>query len=133
MNEILPSKIKTSKIIFQVLGWLYLIFGILGGIIVFVLGIFPKSSSSGSEHTIATIIIGIIIIIFSVIYGILYFVVAKGIANRKNWANIVGIILAILMLFSIPIGTVLGIIILIDLFSDEGKQWFAESENAPVA
>ncbi|RKZ27794.1 hypothetical protein DRQ29_02975 [bacterium] len=57
----------------------------------------------------------------------------REILHKKNWAKTVGIILAILMLFSFPIGTTLGIIILIDLFSDEGKQWFAEGESNPSA
>ena len=127
MNEMLPSKIKTSKTIFQVLGWIELIGTIIGGLAMIIAGAMSR------EQGITSIILGIVFIILGIVIGILYLKTAQGIADKKNWAKTVGIILAILMLFSFPIGTALGIIILIDLFSDEGKQWFAEGESNPSA
>ena len=64
-------------------------------------------------------------IIMGVVIFFLYFMTAKGVANKKNYGKIMAIIFGILMLFSVPIGTILGIIILINMFSEEGKAWFA--------
>ncbi len=50
---------------------------------------------------------------------------AKGVANKKNYGKILAIIFGILMLPSIPIGTILGIVILLNIFNEQGKAWFA--------
>jgi len=71
-------------------------------------------------------------IIISVIFGILYFLIAKNIPLKKDWARILGIIFAILMLFSFPIGTVIGIILLINISSDEFKNWWEASQTPTV-
>ncbi len=125
----MPSKVKTNKIILQVLGWLTIVIGIIMGIVFFVIGL--GAGASGDEGAAVGAAIGagmgIVILIFAVIFGILYLITAKGIANKKNWAKIVGIILAVLSLFNFPIGTALGIWMLINFFSDEGKAWFEET------
>ena len=122
----MPSKIKTNATIFKVLGWIGLICGVLGGIIFLIVGI-----AAGDEGVIAGVIGGIVFIIIGVVTGLLYIFTAKGIANKKGWAKILGIILAIMALPGFPIGTALGIWILVNFFSDEGKAWFEEGA-APV-
>jgi len=59
------------------------------------------------------------------ILALLYFVVAWGLWKGQGWARIVAIILAILSLLNFPIGTIIGIIILIYLFKDDVKAYFA--------
>ncbi|MGC9315456.1 MAG: hypothetical protein ACP5G4_07485 [bacterium] len=80
--------------------------------------------SGDSKAMVGTLIVMIPVAIGGIIIGVLYFFVAKGIHNRKDWARIVGFILAILMLVSIPIGTILGIILLIGFSDEESKAWF---------
>lgn len=68
---------------------------------------------------------GVFFIIMGVVVFILYFITAKGVANKRNYGKILAIIFGILMLPNIPIGTVLGIVILINIFGEQGKAWFA--------
>lgn len=77
---------------------------------------------------IAEFVAGIMIIcwiVFGVI-GLLYFVTAYGLWTGQGWARLIAIILAILSLFNIPIGTIIGIVILIYLFRDDVKAYFGE-------
>ena len=125
----MPSKIKTNKIIFQVLGWLTIVIGVIMGIVFIIIGI--GAGAGGDEGAAVGAAfgagMGIFMLILMVIVGIVYLITAKGIANKKNWAKILGIIMAVLSLFSFPIGTALGIWMLINFFSDEGKAWFEET------
>ena len=62
-----------------------------------------------------------------VVFGILaliYFAIAYGLLKGQHWARIAAIIFAILSLFSIPIGTIIGIIVLWYLFKPDVKAWF---------
>jgi len=54
--------------------------------------------------------------------------------NKKNWAKVVGIILGILLLPGIPVGTVLGVFILIGLFSEEANSglWPEERDRQAI-
>lgn len=125
----IPQKLRTNATIFKVLAWIILIFGILGGIGVIIFGIV----SGETESTIGLVIMGIVYIVIGVLIGWLYFAIARGIHEKKNWAKTVGFILAILMLFNIPIGTVLGIILLIGFSDEESKAWFSGmSATAPT-
>jgi hypothetical protein len=58
------------------------------------------------------------------VFGAIFLFTAKGISNRKNWAKIVGILLGVLMLPGFPVGTVLGIFVLIGLLSQDANTWF---------
>ncbi len=116
----IPKKLKTNATIFKVLGWLAIIGSVLGSIVAITLVVM----SGDSEALVGTLIVMIPVAIGGVIIGVLYFLIAKGIHNRKDWARIVGFILAILMLVSIPIGTILGIILLIGFSDEESKAWF---------
>lgn len=61
--------------------------------------------------------VGVCLGIFDILIGIF---LGKG----SGWARIAAIIIGILSLLSFPIGTVLGILCLVILFSDEGKAYF---------
>ena len=123
----MPGGIKAVKIIYQVLAWLYLVGFVLGGIGTMIAG--RTIGATAEEGAVAAFAayagLGVFFIIMGVVVFILYFITAKGVANKRNWGKILAIIFGILMLPSIPIGTVLGIIILINIFSEQGKAWFA--------
>ncbi|MCK4234779.1 hypothetical protein KAX75_10140 [candidate division WOR-3 bacterium] len=128
----MPGGIKAVKIIYTILAWIALIAGILVGIIMMIVGgAIGASAQEGAAGGFAAMAgLGIFYIIFGIIVFILYFFTAKGVANKKNYGKIMAIIFGILMLPSIPIGTILGIVILINMFNDQGKAWFAGT--APV-
>jgi len=122
----MPVKVKTAKVILQVMGWLgiaaaviCLIFFLIGSIILGVSG--EEDAAIGSAIMGGT---GLVISIITAFFGVVYLITAKGIANKKNWAKIVGIILGILALPSIPIGTAIGIFVLIGLLGPDANTWF---------
>jgi hypothetical protein len=116
----MPGKIKAVKIIFQILAWLSLVGGILGGIIFMVGG--GAVGASGEEGAGILAGAGILYIIIGIIGFILYFLTAKGIANKKNYGKILAIILSILMIPG-PL-LILGIILLVLIFNEDSKSWF---------
>jgi hypothetical protein len=124
----MPNKISTAKVILQIMGWLDIICA-LGLFFIFLFGS-AILGITGKEHAFwASMILGGLglgISMMCIIFGVLYLITAKGITNKKNWAKIVGIILGIFALPGVPIGTVLGIFILIGLLSPEANTWFTE-------
>jgi hypothetical protein len=122
----MPSKINTAKVILQVIGWLDIATAVVF-LLIFILGS-AVLGLSGDEHALLGSVIlgglGIAIFCITAVLGVIYLLTARGIANKKNWAKVLGIILGILLLPGIPVGTVLGIFILIGLFSEEANSWF---------
>ncbi len=66
--------------------------------------------------------------------GLGVFMIAAGIGllRLKNWARVLTIVLAILLLPGFPIGTLLGVLALWYLFQDEVKSVFQGSGQAPT-
>lgn len=122
----IPQKLKTNATIFKVLGWIAIILFILGGIGMIIGGLVAGDDSA----TLGLVIGGIVTIVVGVLIGWLYLAISKGIYNRKDWAKTVGFILAILMLFSVPIGTILGIFLLIGFSDEESKAWFSGANTS---
>jgi hypothetical protein len=122
----MPGKIKMAKVVIQIMGWLsvllavaFLLISIFGSVIIGV--------SAEESPVIGSLIVGItgfIMTVITVAVGVLYLVTAKGIVNQKNWAKVVGIVLGILALPAFPIGTTLGVLILVGLLSAESQGWF---------
>ncbi|HEX73793.1 MAG TPA: hypothetical protein G4N93_01405 [Dehalococcoidia bacterium] len=50
-----------------------------------------------------------------------------GILQAKSWGRIIGIVIAVLSLFWIPVGTVLGVLVLIYLAKPEVREYFEGS------
>jgi drug/metabolite transporter (DMT)-like permease len=125
----MPSKVNTARIMLKVLGWIQIVVGI----IVVIMGLFGGAliGTSGQEGSGAVAAIvgvwGIVAGIIAIAFGVIYLMTAKGVEEKKNWAKIVGIIVGILSLFSFPIGTILGIFILIGLMGEEANSWFPAS------
>jgi hypothetical protein len=75
--------------------------------------------------------IGVMAIFF---YGIAYGVVGWGLWGLKEWARSAAIVLAVLQLLLVPLGTILGIIILFYLGRNaEAKAAFRRGHEAPPA
>ena len=58
------------------------------------------------------------------ILGLLPLLVGVGLLMGQGWARILGLIVAVISLLAIPIGTILGIIIIIYLRKPEVKAYF---------
>jgi hypothetical protein len=69
-------------------------------------------------------------VIILIVYIVLAVAAGIGLLNGKEWARIASIILAVLTLFNIPIGTVIGILILVYLTKEDVKDYFTPSKPA---
>jgi hypothetical protein len=120
----------------RVLGVLYIAFSalaLLGAFIIMVTlggaaGI-VGAAAPPEDAAIALPIIGITglaVVILLLILGLPGLITGWGLLNYKPWARILGLILAVLNLFNIPIGTALGIYALWVLLNKDTERLFTE-------
>lgn len=64
------------------------------------------------------------------ILGALEIAAGRAVAARRRWARPAGVALAVLWLFFLPVGTVLGAVVLKGLLGRDASAWFAGA--APV-
>ncbi|MFH1751777.1 MAG: hypothetical protein ABH821_02465 [archaeon] len=105
-----PIGITFNMILFVLSGIMALVAGIvligLGGFLASI----PTDQMTGMMTPELLGSLGTVIGAVMIIIGIISFVIAKGIWDGKNWARIIGTVLAIFGLLSIPIGTIISII-----------------------
>jgi hypothetical protein len=65
--------------------------------------------------------------------GVASGIVGVGLLRRRQWARSGAIVLAIIGLVGFPIWTVIGVLILIYLFSDDGRAQFGQLEREPAS
>ncbi len=114
MSKQLSGYEKVGRL-FRLLGWLSLISGIC-----FVFLIFTQEEVKPEE------MIGLVVLSFTL--PILYLPLGKAIKEHKRWGRIVGNIVGVLALFAIPIGTLIGIYILILL----NNSWVEQPPDQPT-
>jgi hypothetical protein len=112
----------------KVLGWLYIVLGILGvlaGLTVLTI-LLGTGVISGDREA-----MGILFIVGVVVCGIVTLVSAPGIVvglgllKFKPWARVFALILGFLNLPGFPMGTVLGIYTFVSLLSEDAEAAFA--------
>jgi hypothetical protein len=121
----MPDSIKTARIAFVVAAGLefataaLLIFifivgaGLLGSVLLGAAGIFLAAGFAA--------------------FGVADLLIAAGIAKGRPWARYVGFALAVLYLPAIPIGTILGIIVLRGLLGRDARDWFGTVQKGRQA
>jgi hypothetical protein len=128
MTTDMPSKISTAKVMLQILGWFSIAVGAFLMLMFFLAGaIFGTASGDGAVAAAIFGVLGLGFGIFAVGFGVLHLFTARGMVQRKPWAKVCAIVLAILHVVNFPIGTVLSVFIFIGIFSDEANTWFVES------
>ena len=116
-----PQKLSWVTIPLLVQG----ILSIIGGVLLLIAGPTIMSSMMGTGDAEADMIAGfssgmfVVIGIISIAFGVFYILVQRAVAAGKSWGRIAAIVLGILSLFSFPIGTILGILILIGAFDKD--------------
>jgi len=108
----------------NILGALFLTFSILmiiGGVVINQFLPMAGEISGDSTAIRITSIIGQSIGTVLFIFAAPGFICGYGLITKKAWSRVFGIILSCLSLFSIPIGTIIGIYGLWTLFKDETK------------
>jgi uncharacterized membrane protein (DUF2068 family) len=122
----MPGKIQMAKVVLQITGWL----AILSGAAFLLMSVFGSviiGTSVEENSVIGSLVVGVmgfVMTVIAVAVGVLCLMTAKGVVNKKNWAKVVGIVLGILYLPGFPVGTVLGVLILVGLLSSESQGWF---------
>lgn len=111
----------------KVLGWLYIVLGILGilsGAIVFI-AVFGGGLISGDQEAIRiTAIVATIVSSVILVLSLPGVVVGAGLLRFKPWARVLALVLGILNLPGFPVGTILGVYSLWVLLTDDGTQYF---------
>ena len=120
----IPGLITAVSIIDYIYGILMIIVAVFlfaGGAVLSTTGTFsnalPLAGIAGGALVAAAV--------FMLILGVIYIILGKAIKKFKLWAKVVQIILAIIGLFSFPIGTIVGIFMLwVLLIKKETKSLF---------
>jgi len=122
----MPSKINTARICLLVLAWLSVLSAVFVALmfLLLTLGIGLSNEEGSGIGAIIFGSFGLIISLASAALALLTFLVAKGIREKKNWAKITGIVIAVLNILNVPLGTILGILILIGLIDEDATAWF---------
>lgn len=111
----------------KVLGWLYIVLGVLGllGAGAVVLILVGSGLISGDRTAISVlVIIAAIVGGFLVLVSLPGIVAGAGLLGYRPWARILTLILGILNLPGFPVGTVLGVYTLYVLLDDETARLF---------
>jgi hypothetical protein len=128
----MPDSIKTTRISFIVAAGLafataaLLLFVFFSGAVLIGWGT-ERSGLLGSALLGAA---GISLAAAFTAFGVADLVIASGIAKGRPWSKVAGIIVAALLLFAFPVGTVLGIIALMGLLGRDAGDWFGGAAPA---
>jgi hypothetical protein len=118
----------------DILGMLYIVLGAIGvvvGIGLFVL-IFGAGAASGErDAALITGAVGSFVASIVIILSAPSIIVGLGLRKRREWARIFALVLAVLHLFSFPLGTAVGIYAFWVLLNPEATQIFASQRQTP--
>ncbi len=112
----------------KVLGWLYILSGLLGlAISAFIILILMGSGFISGDRTAITVltIISIVVGGFLLLVSLPGIVAGVGLLGYRSWARILAIVLGVLNLPAFPTGTILGVYTLYVLLDDETSPLFA--------
>jgi hypothetical protein len=121
----MEQHIKVLSVLFVILG----ILGIVVAVAFMLLGAGAAatilSQDNSNEARVGAAWAGGVIAFVAVLFGIMAIpsiIAGWGLSQRKSWARILTIILAILSLPQFPVGTAIGVYALVILFNDESKR-----------
>jgi hypothetical protein len=123
----MPDSIKTTRIALIVAAGLefataaLLFFIFLAGAVLIGFGT-ERAGLLGSALLGAT---GIILALGFIAFGIADLVIAAGIVKGRPWARVAGTVIGAIYVVAIPVGTILGIIVLMGLLGRDARDWFS--------
>ena len=134
----MPENVKTARTCLVVAGCLMLA---TAGLLLFILLIGSSFIGWGSERygllgSALLGAVGFVLLGLTAVVGVAELAAAAAVAKRKSWGRVLGIVLGVLMLPLFPVGTVLGIFILLGLLGGSAREWFgaaAYEKLRPVA
>ncbi len=117
----------------KILGWLYIIYSVLGLLGAICLVIFTLGPGLISQEPEAMVVLSTISVVcggFLFLVSVPGIIAGIGLLKYKSWGRILGIILGIFNLPSFPIGTAIGIYALWALLNQETKALFESGAEA---
>ena len=125
----MATHVKVIGVCFIALGALWVLGAMFSGVILTVVAGFVGQSEDPDAAMGATVlgITGVTLTMLLLAIGVPKIICGIGLLAYKNWARILGIVLAAISLVSVPVGTIFGIYALVILFSRETEQLFATS------
>ncbi|MDH4197205.1 MAG: hypothetical protein OEW05_07360 [Candidatus Aminicenantes bacterium] len=131
----MPNRVRTAKVILQVIGWLNIATAAVV-ICIFVAGAFALGLTGEERTLLGSFLLGgfgLALGLGAALVGVLKLVAARGLVRQRPWGRVLGIILGILMIPGLPFGTVFGIVVLTGLTSEEARTWFNPVFPPPAA
>jgi len=128
----MPEKVNLSRLIIKVSSLLsfFTSFFILG-LILYSRAAFNLSKEirqiSGIDFLTSR---GLVILAVTLIFGLLGWMTSSGITKKKRWSWVSSFIIAIILILLFPLGTILGIKLLLSLLSPEVKGWLGWRQPA---
>jgi len=122
----MPNKVQTAKVILQVIGWLNIATAAVV-VFIFVAGALALGLTGEERGLVGSFLLGgfgLALGLGAALVGILKLVAARGLVLQRPWARVLGIVLGTLMIPGLPLGTILGILVLSGLLSEEARSWF---------
>ncbi len=114
----------------KVLGWLYIVLGILGVLTgVLVLAILLGTGLLAGEREAMTVlfIVGVFVAGFMTLISAPGIVVGIGLLQFRPWARVLGLVLGFLNLPGFPLGTALGIYTFVSLLNPDAEALFSRA------
>ncbi len=111
----------------NVLGWLFIAFGVITIIVALcVFAIVTGSGMASGDHTAVLITgtVGTAILVFLIILALPNLITGWGLLKLRPWARILALILAALHVFAFPFGTLLCVYAFYVLLKDEAVRLF---------
>jgi hypothetical protein len=128
----MAGHVKTVGILWIVWGAMGLLTGLVIAFILIGAGFIANIESGDTEPLGILTIIATFLAGFFLLLALPNIIVGIGIMKHKEWARIIGFILAALNLLSIPLGTALGIYTIYVLLSPDTQKLFSE-QNASAS
>ena len=111
----------------KIIGWLYIIFGVVGIVAALCMGLVIAAGGWISGDDIAITVTSIVALVIGAVFCLISIpgiIVGGGLLSYKPWARILGIALGILNLPGFPIGTFFGIYALFILLDSQTSALF---------
>ncbi|MFN2187609.1 MAG: hypothetical protein ACK2T3_02480 [Candidatus Promineifilaceae bacterium] len=96
----------------------------LVGTVLFILEAFKEGFTTGPVVSIYTLLLGIVATLF---YGVLALAAGWGLFSLKDWGRSLAIFVSVFLLFVIPVGTIIGAVVIWYLRKEEVRSAFPDS------
>jgi hypothetical protein len=130
----MPEKVSLSRLIIKVSGLLSFFTSavILAVVVYSLMTLGPGRELQKLTGTDILVSRGLMLAVVVLIFGFLELKTASGMVSKKRWSWISAILIGIVLSLLVPLGTIFGLKLLVNLFSSEVKDWFGWQPSGAV-